>query len=88
VHTLKGLAPAVGSRVVLERWNGRLVSVVDAERRRRHAEEWPRRVHDLLEAGGALVVVIGAPVAICWGLLAARRNLRACLATERRAQMS
>jgi hypothetical protein len=88
VDTLKGPAPAVGSRVVLERWNGRLVSVVDAQRGRRHAEEWPRRVHDLLEAAAALVVVMGAPAAIYWGILAVRRDLKACRVTEPPAQMS
>jgi hypothetical protein len=88
VKSLGGPPPSAGSQVVVEEWNGRLVSVVDAEHGRRHAEEWPRRWHDLSEAGAALVVVIGVPALIAWGWIVGRRELRAGAVTEQPAQTS
>jgi len=66
--TLRSAPPAPGSQVVVETWNSRLVSIVDPQRGRRRAEEWPRKWHDLSEAAAALVVVLGVPglVALVW----------------------
>jgi hypothetical protein len=59
-----GFAPPVGSRIVLEQWKSRLVSVVDARDRRRHTGQWPRRDHDFFEALAALVGFLAAAGAI------------------------
>jgi hypothetical protein len=45
--------PAVGSAIVLEDWNGRLVSISD-ERGRLRTSQWPNPVRDVLEAIAAL----------------------------------
>lgn len=54
-------APDVGSVVVLEDWNGRLVSVLDHTRGRLHTVQWPNPAKDLLEAGVALTAVLVVP---------------------------
>lgn len=55
---IDGRRPALGARVTLERWNGRLVSIVTRHGRQR-AAEWPRRIHDLLEGAVAAVFALG-----------------------------
>jgi hypothetical protein len=53
VRSLHGVPPAVGSAIVLEDWNGRLVSISD-ERGRLRTSQWPNPVRDVLEATAAL----------------------------------
>lgn len=57
-----GAAPAVGSVVVMEDWNGRLVSVFDPGRGRRHTKQWPNMRRDLVEAATALTALLAAPM--------------------------
>jgi hypothetical protein len=54
VGSLHGVPPAVGSAIVLEDWNGRLVSVSDERRSRLRTSQWPSPVKDILEATAAL----------------------------------
>lgn len=56
-----GPAPAVGSVVVLEDWNGRLVSVFDLRAAAVNTGQWPSPRRDMLEPVGALAVLLAAP---------------------------
>jgi hypothetical protein len=68
-----GVVPRVGSRVILEQWKSRLVSVVDGHGRRRHTGQWPQRGHDFFEAIAALVGVLLSAGAIAGMTFWARR---------------
>jgi hypothetical protein len=62
ITSLTGPAPAVGTRVVTEDWHGRLVSIVDPVRGRRHTNQWPSPRRDALEALAAWAVLLLLPV--------------------------
>jgi hypothetical protein len=86
-----GPAPAVGSVVVLEDWNGRLVSVFDPARGRRRTGQWPNPSKDLLEAAAALVAPLAVAALFFFNLAKAIRRQRSndgIAVTERHAQMS
>jgi hypothetical protein len=70
VTSLDNPGPPVGSRVVMEDWHGRLVSVVDSARGRRHTNQWPHPVKDALEALAAWAALLFIPVLffVCWCL--------------------
>lgn len=53
-----GVVLRVGSRIILEQWKSRLVSVVDGHERRWHTGQWPHRGHDFFEAVAALIGVL------------------------------
>jgi hypothetical protein len=84
-----GPPPAVGSAVMLEDWNGRLVSVVDPARVRRHTGQWPNPRKDMLEAIGALALVLVFPALIVFNWLSERvKCRRAAAVTGQHAQTS
>ena len=87
-----GPAPTVGSVVVLEDWNGRLVSVSDPARGRRHTGQWPNPSKDLLEAAAALAALLAVPALFFFDWLAKairrRRSSGGIAVTEQHARMS
>ena len=87
-----GPAPVVGSVVVLEDWNGRLVSVFDPARGRRHTGQWPNPSKDLLEAAAALAALLAVPALFFFNWLAKairrRRSNGGIVVTEQRVRMS
>jgi hypothetical protein len=88
LDTVPGTPPSAGSRVVVETWNGRLVSIVEPQRGRRRAEEWPRKWHDLSEGVAALVVVFGVPGIIIWTWVVGRRDKKRALVSGQPARTS
>lgn len=87
-----GPAPTVGSVVVLEDWNGRLVSVFDPARGRRHTGQWPNPSKDMLEAAAALTALLAVPALFFFDWLAKairqRRSSGGIAVTEQHARMS
>jgi hypothetical protein len=84
-----GPPPAVGSAVMLEDWNGRLVSVVDPTRVRRHTGQWPNPRKDMLAAICALALVLVFPALIVFNWLSERvKCRRAAAVTGQHAQTS
>jgi hypothetical protein len=62
ITSLSGPPPAIGTRVVTEDWHGRLVSIVDPVRGRRHTNQWPSPWRDAFEALAAWAVLLALPV--------------------------
>jgi hypothetical protein len=78
-----GPAPAVGSAVVFEDWNRRLVSVFDPASGRRHTRQWPNPRKDIIEAAVALAFLLLVPVffLVIWLLEVRRRRSGAVILT-------
>jgi hypothetical protein len=76
VYSFGDPVPSVGTRVVMEDWHGRLVSIVDPVRGRRHTNQWPSPRKDALEALGAWAALLFLPVLGIFGWLFERRGRR------------
>jgi hypothetical protein len=62
VTSLIDPAPAVGTRVSMEDWHGRLVSIVTPARGRLHTNQWPSPRKDASEALAAWAALLFIPV--------------------------
>ena len=68
--------PAVGTRVVLEWWDGDVVALVDRQSGRRYkTTNWPDPWWEWLAVFGTLVAVAGVAVGVVFGIVGGVRRL-------------